>query len=335
MKEHEIRPEALLNRYLELSARDAEACFSNAPREALACVACGSEKSTQQFAKNAFAYARCAECGTLFQSPRPPIAAFETFYRRSESSRYWAEVFFPAVAEIRREKIFRPRVERLAGMCAERGIAVDRLIDVGAGFGIFLEEWRRCFPAVRAVAVEPSATLARTCKAKGFEVVEDIVENVTGHDDSADLVSCFEVLEHVYAPLDFVRVLKRLVRPGGYVFVSTLGVDGFDLQVLWDKSTQIFPPHHINFLSVKGFETLFQRAGLVDVSVTTPGQLDVDIVRNASKRDPKLLEGQRFLHELLAEDSSATAFQRFLTEQRRSSHVWVIGRRAVAGGIAP
>lgn len=329
MKEHEIRPEALLNRYVELSAQDAENCFGDASRIAVDCVACGESESIYQFGKNGFAYAQCTNCHTLFQSPRPSIAAFEAFYRQSESSRYWAEVFFPAVAEIRREKIFRPRVERLAGLCSEHGINVGCLIDVGAGYGIFLDEWRNRFPKTEVLAVEPSSSLAKECQSKGFAVVEDIVENVAGHDNSADLVTCFEVLEHVYAPLDFVRVLTRLARPGGYVFVSTLGIDGFDLQVLWEKSSQISPPHHINFLSVQGFERLFERAGLVDVRVTTPGQLDVDIVRNAAKRDPALLDGQRFLRKLLADDRNAAAFQHFLAEQRMSSHVWVIGRKPI------
>ncbi len=242
MKEHEIRPEALRNRYIELSAADAENCFGGALRLEVACVACGGTQSNHQFDKNGFAYTQCGECSTLFQSPRPPIAAFEAFYRESESSRYWAEVFFPAVAEIRRDKIFRPRVERLAGLCAERGINVERLVDVGAGYGIFLDEWRRLFPQVQALAVEPSASLSDACRSKGFAVVEDIVENVVDHGNSADLVTCFEVLEHVYDPMGFVRVLKGLARPGGYVFVSTLGIDGFDLQVLWEKSSQISPP---------------------------------------------------------------------------------------------
>ena len=79
--------------------------------------------------------------------------------------------------------------------------------------------------------------------------------------------------------------------------------------------------------SIKGFERLFQRAGLANVEVTTPGHLDVDIVRNACKGDPELLQGQRFLKNLLANDSSATAFQNFLVEQRRSSHAWMIGQR--------
>src|ERR1700691_635732 len=113
MKEAEIRPEHLLQRYLELSAEDAERCFAAADREAIACVACGADGAEPQFTKHGFVYARCAVCGTLYQSPRPKIKAFEHFYRDSAWSRFWAEEFFPAVAEARRDSIFRPRVERL------------------------------------------------------------------------------------------------------------------------------------------------------------------------------------------------------------------------------
>ncbi len=331
MRENDIRPEALLNRYVELSAEDAKNCFSGVQRSDIPCVSCGSGEAETLFDKSGFAYAQCLQCGTLFQTPRPSIEAFEAFYRDSESSRYWAEVFFPAVAEIRREKIFRPRVERLTGMVAEAGIEVNTLIDVGAGYGIFLDEWRKRSPQTQLVAIEPSANLAERCNALGFKVVADIVEHIQGYDASADLVTCFEVLEHVYAPLSFIRVLKDLARPGGYVFISTLGIDGFDLQTLWDKSGQISPPHHINFLSVQGFETLFKQAGLTDVRVTTPGQLDVDIVRNAQKRYPDLLCGNRFLQHLLDDNHRAEAFQGFLAENQLSSHTWVIGKKPGVG----
>lgn len=94
MKEHDIRPAHLLQRYLDLSARDAEFCFGDSARTAIPCVACGDEGAHHEFDKNGFAYACCDSCGTLFQCPRPSRVAFERFYRDSESSRYWANVFF-------------------------------------------------------------------------------------------------------------------------------------------------------------------------------------------------------------------------------------------------
>ncbi|MGE5466077.1 MAG: class I SAM-dependent methyltransferase [Ignavibacteria bacterium] len=331
MKESDIRPEALLRRYLELSEQDAERCFGGDERCAVACVACGAPGECVAFAKHGFGYSRCPVCGTLYQSPRPAPQAFEAFYRDSRSSNYWAETFFPAVAEARREKIFRPRVERLMAMCQAAGVAVNRLIDVGAGYGILLDEWRQRAPQTELVAVEPSAALAAECRRKGLVVVEDVAEKVTSHAGFADLVVCFEVLEHVYDPLHFVQTLARLVRPGGLVFVSTLSIDGFDLQVLWDRSKQIFPPHHINFLSVAGFKRLFERAGLQNVGVTTPGKLDVDIVRNAAREMPELLSGQRFLQQVLGDDELAAAFQEFLSDNCLSSHAWVVGTRPEGG----
>jgi SAM-dependent methyltransferase len=327
MKESDIRPEALLNRYLALSAEDAERCFSGVVRQPIPCVGCGGTQMTKEFEKNGFSYATCTTCGSLFQAPRPPLDAFEAFYRDSVSGRYWAEEFFPAVAETRRERIFRPRAERLSKLCVEKNVEVEKVIDVGAGYGILLDEWRRLHPHAHLLAIEPSGVLAQECRAKGLDVIEDIAENVTGYQGYADLVVCFEVLEHVFDPLAFVKNLVSLARPGGYVFVSTLGVDGFDIQVLWEKSNCIFPPHHINFLSVAGFQRLFERAGLESIDVTTPGVLDVDIVRNAARKDPGLLRQHRFLNGILSNDATATAFQTFISENRLSSHTWVLGKK--------
>jgi hypothetical protein len=72
---------------------------------------------------------------------------------------------------------------------------------------------------------------------------------------------------------------------------------------------------------------LFERAGLEDVSVTTPGVLDVNIVQNAAKKDPAILEDQRFIRNLFASDETAASFQEFLSENLLSSHTWVFGKK--------
>lgn len=94
MKESEIRPEALLRRYLELSAQDAANCFGNEPRMSIPCMACGRLRVEHDFDKHRFAYGLRRFCGTLYQTPRQALSAFKSFYRDSMSSNYWAEVFF-------------------------------------------------------------------------------------------------------------------------------------------------------------------------------------------------------------------------------------------------
>ena len=109
--------------------------------------------------------------------------------------------------------------------------------------------------------------------------------------------------------------------------MSGLGVEGFDIQLLWEKSKSISPPHHINFISIKGFEILFAQAGFECIEVSTPGELDVDIVLNAFQEDNSLNLG-RFERLLLSrEGKDLGEFQKFLAQHKLSSHCWVSARK--------
>ncbi len=136
----------------------------------------------------------------------------------------------------------------------------------------------------------------------------------------------------MYSTYEFARALARLVAPRGRLLVTSLTVDGFDIQVLWERSRSVSPPHHLNFLSLDGYRRLFERAGLSDIDVFTPGQLDVDIVRNSAVSDPAVIGDHRFLRTLMSRRSAHVAFQRFLAENSLSSHVWILAHRPHAAG---
>jgi SAM-dependent methyltransferase len=276
------------------------------------------------FNKEGFGFAECTACGTLYQSPRPRPEAFQRFYQESPSARYWSQVFFPAVAEARRVHLFRPKVQEVARLCRESGFAPGVVADVGAGYGLLLEEWVQAFPDTRAIALEPNPDLAAACRARGLEVLEVFAEEAQALQVQADLVTAFEVIEHVPQPLGFCRALAGLLRPGGRLLLTGPTVDGFDIQVLWERSNSVAPPHHLNLLSVPGFERLLERAGFIEVRIFTPGKLDVDIVNNSRNADAQVLQGQRFIRTLLGRGpETQAAFQKFLSEHRLSSHCWV------------
>lgn len=331
MKEQDIRPADIFERYLELSRQDAKELFSDSSVfEEIPCAGCEGRKTEPAFTKSGFQYVICGDCQSLFVSPRPPRDALNRFNANSPSGRFWAETFFPTVAESRRQRIFIPRVERLAGLFAQRSYQPGTVVDVGAGYGIFLEEFKRRFPAAAIRALEPSEKLAAECRHRGIETLELAIENVSTWTESADLVTSFEVIEHVYSPAQFVNALAGLLRPGGYLLVTGLGVEGFDIQVLWDQSKSVSPPHHLNFLSIEGFRKLFSRQGFREIEVTTPGELDLDIVHNEFLANSSVLRDNRFLRLLLQKRNSFVheQFQRFLSESCLSSHVWVFARKA-------
>ena len=174
------------------------------------------------------------------------------------------------------------------------------------------------------IAIEPNREMADICRGKGFSALESFAEEIGEGHSPIDLLVAFEVIEHSYDPFAFCCSLKRLLARQGRLLLTGLTVDGFDIQVLWDKAQIVAPAQHLNFMSVRGFEILLQRAGFSEVTVTTPGKLDVEIVRNAVQDGFDLPPALRFIKTLLSRNKDAQAdFQAFLSRHNLSSHCWV------------
>jgi 2-polyprenyl-3-methyl-5-hydroxy-6-metoxy-1,4-benzoquinol methylase len=328
MKEADIRPRQLFNRYLELVEHDAGVLLADrADFVAVACPACDGE-GAESFVKHGYQYAECRACGSLFLNPRPTGERMHRFYAEAESVRFWSSEFYRATAESRREAIFRPRARMIAETADRFGVPPRaRLADVGAGYGLFLEEASAIGRFADPLAIEPAESLAAVCRDKGFQVIGKTAEAVAAGEVAADVVTAFEVIEHVNEPLTFLAAVARLTAPRGIAVLTTLTASGFDIQVLWDAAKCVHPPHHINLMTTQGLTRLVGRAGLELIELTTPGRLDVDIVANTLDERPDLPVG-RFVSGLLASPSSTRSeFQNFLASNRLSSHVCIVVRR--------
>lgn len=320
IKEADIRPDQLFSEFMRLSSEDAERFFDKSKFVAVACPGCGGTAVVDSFTKHTFRYNHCASCASIYVSPRPDPSELLRYYAKSASQRFWSERILRQTSASRKTSIVLPNIERIATIVGER--KPTRVLDIGSGSGTFLAEWKKRHPEAELIGIEPGPEGAETCRAAGMTVREDFVENVT--DVQGDLVTCFEVVEHVQDPEAFVRAVRRVTAPKGIAVMSCLGADGFDIQVLWEQSRSLMPPYHLNFLSIAGMTALFKRAEFADTRIFTPGRLDVQIVQRAIERGsvPRL---SRFERLLLSRGSDVLqAFQEFLAAHRLSSHVWIV-----------
>lgn len=333
MKESDIRPAGLFTQYLDLLRRDcielrsAAGDFVTVP-----CPGCGTAHAETAFEKDGFGYALCRVCGSLYISPRPSRDRLDRYYRESKAIRFWSTHFYRETADTRREKIFRPRAAVITGWLGRIGVDGDAtVVDIGAGYGLLLEELSRLGTFRGLIGIEPSPDLAAVCREQGFRVIESTAESIAEGTVRADMATAFEVLEHVFDPAEFIRAAARCLRPEGLLLLTTLTVSGFDIQVLWQHSKSVSPPQHLNLLSLEGIRRLLTRTGLVIEELTTPGQLDVDIVRNAAAERPDI-PLPRFVRTLLAAGPACQEeFQAFLQRHSMSSHVRVVARVAQRG----
>lgn len=332
MREADIRPQDVLNEYLRLSAADAQDFFTDRRHfEDRSCPGCGAESPALLFTKNGFDVVACPGCDSRYVNPAPKDEVLDAFYRDSPSTRYWANVFFPAVAEARRERIFRPRAQKISALLTG---PQKRVLDVGAGYGLFLEEVRDLEPNFTLRAIEPGTDLAAVCRAKNIETFEGFAHAAAADPDWngwADLVTSFEVIEHVVDVAGFIDSLAALARPGGLILVTGLCGTGFDIEVLGVRSNAVSPPHHLNFVSPAGVTALAARTGLELVDFSTPGQLDIDIVCNALAEYPDAVADEVLRERLLsATPEERQHLQDDLVAQNRSSHMWAIMRKPEA-----
>ncbi len=106
-------------------------------------------------------------------------------------------------------------------------LAGKRVLDVGCGGGILSETMARGGAEVTGIDLaDKSLKVARLHGLEsGVKVeyrkvpVEELAAEQPGH---YDVVTCMEMLEHVPDPASIVRACSTLVKPGGWVFFSTL-----------------------------------------------------------------------------------------------------------------
>jgi len=329
VKESDIRPQDLFNDFLKLARSDIQTFFKKrASFESVGCPACGSRDSHKGLVKYRFQYLVCSNCRSLYCSPRPTRAQLKDFYQHSKSVKFWASHFYAKTADARRRIMFMPRAQLALHIAKDNASGRPVLADIGSGYGMLLEEARRLGGFGDIVAVEPGRKLAALCRGHGFAVINKYAEDLQPEDVRADIATCFEVLEHVYDPRQFLLGIRAGLQSRGRLLLTTLTASGFDIQVLWEDSKSVCPPHHLNLLSVEGIQRLFERSGYRILSLETPGELDVDIVANIY-RENKEIKRLRFVEQLVTyqDEKTKSAFQKFLAEYRLSSHMRIIVER--------
>mgnify|MGYP003337231481 CR=1 FL=1 len=232
------------------------------------------------------------------------------------------------MAEARREKIFRPRAQKVAELLVDSNDAV--IGDVGAGYGLFLEELKKLKKGLHAVAIEPSPQMAQICRSKDLEVIECIIEKVEGNDESFDFLCSFELFEHLRTPKTMIEGAFKLLKPGGKFLLTTLNGLGFDILLMWKESKAVFPPHHLNLSNPKAVSSMLEKVGFEVIQSETPGELDWDIIESNVERGS--FSADRFW-TFLAHHGTEKAkrdLQSWIRKHGLSSHMSLIARKPVS-----
>lgn len=202
---------------------------------------------------------RCRSCGLVYLSPRPTREAIGAFYppdyqpyRRAVEDEPWA-----LMRLMRRRKLADRRrlVERYRGEGAP-----GRVLDVGCSTGLFLHEMALAGWEAEGVELSPEAAdYAR--RRFGLRVQTGMLEDAQLAPGSFDLVTFWDVLEHVYSPTDTLARAATLLKPGGLVVVHVPNWDSPERRLFGRHWAGWDPPRHLYVFDRASLGGLLQGAG--------------------------------------------------------------------------
>ncbi len=235
------------------------------------CRVCGCENSDHVFTKDGYELRRCQDCELVAVANPPAPEELAIIY--SDDAGYHEDWADPTSDAVRREReMARRQLDAVHGASAP-GIG-GTLLDVGCSVGLFLEEARAAGWDVRGVEFNESTARAAR-QLRGLDVITGSLENADLDDASFDVVTLWDVLEHVPDPLATLRAAARVLDPGGSLWIETPNIDGLFPRVSYRAGRRLDywphpePPHHLFQFSPRSLAYTLRAAGFEVASETT------------------------------------------------------------------
>jgi 2-polyprenyl-3-methyl-5-hydroxy-6-metoxy-1,4-benzoquinol methylase len=217
------------------------------------CDFCGSDQPRLRFVlrdarpeqAGQYNLVECERCGLLYLDPQPTWEELELQYTPSQSGEKY-RCFIEAPQD--QHPFLRWAQEfGLRRRCryVTRHIQHGRLLDVGCATGSFLNamqglgDWK-------VAGVEPVASAAQYARDRfGLDVYNGILLDAGYADRSFDVVTLWDVIEHVDRPLAYIREIYRILSPGGWLVLKTPDPTGGEARLFGANWRGYVAPQHL------------------------------------------------------------------------------------------
>jgi 2-polyprenyl-3-methyl-5-hydroxy-6-metoxy-1,4-benzoquinol methylase len=240
--------------------------------EDIACNLCGARESTllypstlvsttpnaSDFRCTSAAYGvhppivRCRVCGLVYANPRWESSVVQASYCVAKDPTYVEE----------REGRVLTFSRNLAPLEALVRSSTRRLLDVGCHIGIMVELAKA--RGWEAWGVEPSTWAAEQARARGLRVITGTLETAGVADDYFDVVTMWDVIEHLTDPAAELHQVHRVLKPGGVFAIHTIDIESLFARLMGRRWPWLMEMHLYYFsprtlgkmLAQTGFEIM-------------------------------------------------------------------------------
>lgn len=234
------------------------------------CNICGSTVRQPYCEENGLNLVRCNQCGFVYVYPQPFWRSLhelydESYFRNSNSSSVGYTDYIADEENIRRTA--RGRLNHL-----HRYVHPRRLLDVGCAAGFFLDEARAA--GWQVTGVDISAFGVEFARERfSLDVHQGDLCDLNLPLNEFDLVTMWDVIEHVPDPAANIQRAAQLLRPGGYLTIATPDVYSVPARLTGHRWVGYKLSHeHLSYFSRSTLTMLLEAAGFEIVSCRHVGK---------------------------------------------------------------
>lgn len=201
--------------------------------------------------KYGFTLVGCLNCGSAVADPYPNTEFMEKFHEK------YKEKLLPPPNPERLHKRYEKRIRALTELTKGK-----TFLGVGCGFG---------YSVIAAASLDleafgidtreqPIKTAKKSLSKDHFE--QTTLEKYAKNGAKADIVYIEHGLEHAVDPNAFIEALKKVLKPGGVVYLETPDGNHFMIPSNFVRWKIVAPPAVLHYFSRKGVGILLERHGL-------------------------------------------------------------------------
>jgi SAM-dependent methyltransferase len=197
---------------------------------------------------------RCAACSLVWLD-RPPGP--------EEMHRHYTDAYHKLIstAGSKTDKRWKARKSDLA-----QHKQSGALLDLGCSSGQFLASMQS--DSWKLYGVEMSADCAKAAEARcGAQVFVGNVLDAPFPPESFDVITCFDVLEHLFYPRKVMEKVSKWLKPGGIFFVQVPNIDSAEARVFGTYWHGLELPRHLFHYSPESLRFLAESTGLQQLSL--------------------------------------------------------------------